>query len=278
MCIRDSRIHRKSMLSALAAVDEANDASLHESDQAEERVAATDPLEDSQHAEVDAVESTEQPVAESFDGVDVGQVPIDPIADTDSEPEAEFGEPAELSDEGDSEPQVIELDHEPEESAEPVTEAAEASNATPQGSPFAAPPKEGTWTSAFERYLFNGAEAPATKIETRSRVTMQCQRLLRDHHIHIAVPAKAVPRQGTNDPKGDFLIAFTDRGLVLFKPTRGNKALPRDVIGPLDGHPVNFNPADYNAREGGELIAGSRTYVIPRAYVNSLAAHIEEHH
>ena len=134
------------------------------------------------------------------------------------------------------------------------------------------------WVKSFEQSLrTDDPFASTTPIETRSRPTMQCQRLLRDHHVYISVPAKAVPREGTDDPKGDFLVAFTDRGLMLFKPTRGNKALPRDVIGPVDGNPVTFVPADYNSRDGGELLLGHRSYIVPRAYVDSLMAHLEEH-
>ncbi len=116
------------------------------------------------------------------------------------------------------------------------------------------------------------------EIETRSRPTMQCQRLLRDRYVYLAVPGKALPREGTEDPKGKFVLAFTDQGVMLFKPSRGNEALPRDVIGQIDSTPIDFASADYNAKEGGWLTVGARRYLITRPYVRSLTNYIAEHH
>lgn len=94
--------------------------------------------------------------------------------------------------------------------------------------------------------------------------------------MYLAVPGAAQPRKGTDDPKGDFLVAFTDSGVILFKPSRGNKALPRDVIGPIDSEPQHFEPADYSERAGGLLTVGGRQYIVPRAYVRSLTAYLDE--
>jgi len=139
------------------------------------------------------------------------------------------------------------------------------------------------WSDAFERFLFDDdVDSPPVEIETRSRSTIQCQRLLaRSHgnpHVFLAVPGVAIPREGTDDPKGDFLIAITDDGAMLFKPSRGNKALPRDIIGPIDADPLKFEPADYSAREGGVLVVGGRRYTVTRPYVRSIVAHLKEHH
>ena len=116
------------------------------------------------------------------------------------------------------------------------------------------------------------------EIETRSRPTMQCQRLLRDRYVYLAVPGKALPREGSDDPKGKFVLAFTDQDVMLFKPSRGNEALPRDVIGPIDSGPTEFEPAGYNNREGGFLTVGNLRYLISRPYVKSVMSYIAEHH
>ena len=116
------------------------------------------------------------------------------------------------------------------------------------------------------------------EIETRSRPTMQCQRLLRDRYVYLSVPGKAQPREGTDQPKGNALLAFTDEGVMLFKPSRGNVALPRDVIGPIESTPITFEPAGYNDKQGGVLTVGSRDYVISRPYVKSVMTHLAEFH
>ena len=165
-----------------------------------------------------------------------------------------------------------------EHADEPVEELvvdAESPTTAPDTSPIAGAKASAlSWTRSLEQALFD--ETPSAPIETRSRPTVQCQRLLRDQHVYLAVPGAAQPREGTDDPKGDVLVAFTDSGVMLFKPSRGNKALPRDVIGPIDSEPLDFEPADYSARDGGVLTVGGRRYIVPRAYVRSLMTYLEQ--
>lgn len=169
----------------------------------------------------------------------------------------------------------------PTAEASPQSATARATETTTNASPGRLGATASSWSDAFERFLFSDSDDAPVNLETRSRPTIQCQRLLRRHHgnpyVYLAVPGEAQPRKGTDDPKGKFLIAFTDDGVILFQPTRGNAALPRDVIGKIDSEPITFEPADYSAREGGTLTVGGRRYVLSRPYVRSLAAFLEQH-
>ena len=95
--------------------------------------------------------------------------------------------------------------------------------------------------------------------------------------MHLSVPAKAQPREGTSDPKGHFVIAFTDDGIEHFTANRSNKALPAEPLGRLaPDDPVSFEPADKKARHGGTLTIGGRNFTIPLLYVNSLTDYLED--
>lgn len=154
--------------------------------------------------------------------------------------------------------------------------ASDEATSRVDGAKAAASAKASSWGESLKRNLLTD-EFGDIEIETRSRPTMQCQRLLPDRYVYLAVPGKAEPRENSEDPKGKFVIAFTDEGVMLFKPSRGNEALPRDVIGAIDSKPIRFEAAGYNDREGGCLTVGGRRYVITRPYVRSLTAHIAEH-
>ena len=282
---RIGRIHKSTMLSAIdrVAVSEVADSDIADSDIAEPHVAephvideqtpeaevAADKLAESDDLEVhketpaisEEIEETEE-AEEIEDAVD-----LDP-------PEEEASPAGQTND-------VVEdndLEHNDLEDAiatAPPEQPAEASPKPAHTSVVAGAKASAlSWTESFEKALFD--ETPSAPIETRSRPTIQCQRLLRGQHVYLAVPGAAQPRKGTDDPKGDFLVAFTDSGVILFKPSRGNKALPRDVIGPIDSEPQHFEPADYSERAGGLLTVGGRQYIVPRAYVRSLTAYLNE--
>ena len=106
------------------------------------------------------------------------------------------------------------------------------------------------------------------EVEARSRTTMQCQRLLQDRWVALAVPARSVPRPDSDDPKGDHVIAFTDEGPWLFSASRSNPGLPREAIGPIDDPaPLSFRP---HPRDGGVLGVGDRSFVVPFVYGDSV--------
>ena len=277
---RIGRIHKSTMLSAIdrVAVSEVADSDIAEPHVAEPHVideqtpeaeVAADKLAESDDLEVhketpaisEEIEETEE-AEEIEDAVD-----LDP-------PEEEASPAGQTND-------VVEdndLEHNDLEDAiatAPPEQPAEASPKPAHTSVVAGAKASAlSWTESFEKALFD--ETPSAPIETRSRPTIQCQRLLRGQHVYLAVPGAAQPRKGTDDPKGDFLVAFTDSGVILFKPSRGNKALPRDVIGPIDSEPQHFEPADYSERAGGLLTVGGRQYIVPRAYVRSLTAYLDE--
>ena len=175
------------------------------------------------------------------------------------------GEPSAIQD------AVIDESPDPVEHAEPPVGARAAAAAATSGMTAAG-------VAASLKRTFLTDEFGEIEIETRSRPTMQCQRLLRDRYVYLSVPGKAQPREGTDQPKGNALLAFTDEGVMLFKPSRGNVALPRDVIGPIESTPITFEPAGYNDKQGGVLTVGSRDYVISRPYVKSVMSHLAEFH
>ena len=280
---RIGRIHKSTMLSAIdrVAVSEVADSDIAEPHVAEPHVideqtpeaeVAADKLAESDDLEVhketpatsEEVEETEE-AEEIEDAVD-----LDP-PEEDASPTRQTNDDIEVV-------EVVELDDAIEEDAiatAPPEQPAEASPKPAHTSVVAGAKASAlSWTESFEKALFD--ETPSAPIETRSRPTIQCQRLLRGQHVYLAVPGAAQPRKGTDDPKGDFLVAFTDSGVILFKPSRGNKALPRDVIGPIDSEPQHFEPADYSERAGGLLTVGGRQYIVPRAYVRSLTAYLDE--
>ena len=237
-------IHRETTLSAIEAASSGDEMAVDPevADQADD----TDTEELSNAAQGptdDAVESLVEPTI-------APNPPIDSEAEID-EPSAEVETEAETETETETESQLG---------------AKERASAT--AASLAASLKRNFLTDEFGEI----------EIETRSRPTVQCQRLLRDRYVYLAVPGKALPREGTEDPKGKFVLAFTDQGVMLFKPSRGNEALPRDVIGQIDSTPIDFASADYNAKEGGWLTVGARRYLITRPYVRSLTNYIAEHH
>ena len=109
--------------------------------------------------------------------------------------------------------------------------------------------------------------------ESRTRTTMQCQRLLRHRWVALAVPARGKPRPDSDDPKGDHVIAFTDDGPFLFTASRWNPGLPREVIGPIaEAAPLTFGP---HFRDGGILGVGVWSFVVPYVYGESVRRLIE---
>lgn len=110
--------------------------------------------------------------------------------------------------------------------------------------------------------------------ESRTRTTMQCQRLLRQRWVALAVPAKPMPRPDSDDTTGNHVVAFTDDGPWLFTASRSNPALPREAIGPIaDAAPLTFGP---HPRDGGILGVGDRSFVVPYVYGESVRRLIEE--
>ena len=138
--------------------------------------------------------------------------------------------------------------------------------------------KRGAWTEVvveFEKQLRIPDEF-RTPVETRSRPTIQCQRLLKDDdtYVALAVPGKAVVREDTDDEKGDFIIAFTDGAPLLFTAQKSNKALPWEPRGVIeDAMPLSFGPHE---RAGGVLSLNGREFLVPHAYVKSLEQHLAE--
>ena len=138
--------------------------------------------------------------------------------------------------------------------------------------------KRGAWTEVvveFEKQLRIPDEF-RTPVETRSRPTIQCQRLLKDDdtYVALAVPGKAVVREDTDDEKGDFIIAFTDGAPLLFTAQKSNKALPWEPRGVIeDAMPLSFGPHE---RAGGVLSLNGREFLVPHAYVKSLERHLAE--
>lgn len=262
---RVGTIHRQTALSAIERAGQVG----------EQRDAQTDHLDVAEAAASDPAKAADADPAEA--------------ADADA-PEAADTYPAEAADTASSVMQPEEVPDVRSESEEVQAEAPAPGGATlPGPKPTTNPGVVATASSAtsgmtsaniaasLKRTLLTD-EFGEIEIESRSRPTMQCQRLLRDRYVYLAVPGKALPRPGTDDPKGKFVLAFTDQGVMLFKPSRGNEALPRDVIGHIDATPIEFDQADYNAREGGWLTVGGRRYEITRPYVRSMVAYIAEHH
>ena len=102
------------------------------------------------------------------------------------------------------------------------------------------------------------------EVESRSRATMQCQRLLKQHWVALAVPARGEPRPDSADPSGNVVVAFTDAGPWLFTAARGNPGLPGRAVGPIaDPSPITFGPHE---RDGGVLTIGGRRFVVPYLY------------
>ena len=110
--------------------------------------------------------------------------------------------------------------------------------------------------------------------EPRTRTTMQCQRLLPDRWVALAVPVRAEPRPESDDPEGNLVIGFTDDGPWLFTAGRSNPGLPRDPIGPVtDPSPITFGP---HQRDGGVLGVGKLTFVVPYVYGRSVRALVQQ--
>ncbi len=132
---------------------------------------------------------------------------------------------------------------------------------------LAAPPdsKWATVARAFVEELKLPPELLDTPVDDRSRTTVQCQRLLREHHVTLAVPV--TPSDGT-DLRGGHVIALTTGGPYLFRSSRGNPALPRDVVGLIENaSPMSFSPHE---REGGVLSLGSQEFIVPIAHAPRL--------
>jgi len=111
-------------------------------------------------------------------------------------------------------------------------------------------------------------------VESRSRATVHCQRLLRDHWVALAVPARGEPRPESADPSGDLVVAFTDAGPWLFTASGGNPGLPGQVIGPVpDASPITFGPHE---RDGGVLTIGGRRFVVPYLYGSKVRELVEQ--
>ncbi len=131
-------------------------------------------------------------------------------------------------------------------------------------------PVRNAWTAVAQEFE-NQFRIPADlnfPIENRSRSTVQCQRLLPNQWVALAVPGRAAPRPDSDDPKGNFVIAFTDEGPWLLEASGGNPALPRVPIGLIDdASPISFGPHE---REGGVLAFNGRAFLIPIAYADSV--------
>ena len=260
-----SAIHRDTTLSAIAAAGLAEDPEPPEADTSEADVSepwvSEPPVAETAVSESPATESLiDETDADVDDELEVDEPennlkPVEPVP----------GEPSTVQD------AVIDESPDPVEHAEPPVGARAAAAAATSGMTAAG-------VAASLKRTFLTDEFGEIEIETRSRPTMQCQRLLRDRYVYLSVPGKAQPREGTDQPKGNALLAFTDEGVMLFKPSRGNVALPRDVIGPIESTPITFEPAGYNDKQGGVLTVGSRDYVISRPYVKSVMSHLAEFH
>ena len=260
-----SAIHRDTTLSAIAAAGLAEDPEPPEADTSEADVSepwvSEPPVAETAVSESPATESLiDETDADVDDELEVDEPennlkPVEPVPD----------EPSTIQD------AVIDESPDPVEHAEPPVGARAAAAAATSGMTAAG-------VAASLKRTFLTDEFGEIEIETRSRPTMQCQRLLRDRYVYLSVPGKAQPREGTDQPKGNALLAFTDEGVMLFKPSRGNVALPRDVIGPIESTPITFEPAGYNDKQGGVLTVGSRDYVISRPYVKSVMSHLAEFH
>lgn len=260
-----SAIHRDTTLSAIAAAGLAEDPEPPEADTSEADVSepwvSEPPVAETAVSESPATESLiDETDADVDDELEVDE-PETLLAPAEPEP----GEPSTIQD------AVIDESPDPVEHAEPPVGARAAAAAATSGMTAAG-------VAASLKRTFLTDEFGEIEIETRSRPTMQCQRLLRDRYVYLSVPGKAQPREGTDQPKGNALLAFTDEGVMLFKPSRGNVALPRDVIGPIESTPITFEPAGYNDKQGGVLTVGSRDYVISRPYVKSVMSHLAEFH
>ena len=137
-------------------------------------------------------------------------------------------------------------------------------------------PISNAWTEVVQEFE-NQFRLPSDlnfPVENRSRSTIQCQRLLPNRWVALAVPGRAVPRPDTEDRKGNFVIAFTDEGPWLFEASGGNPALPRVPIGLIDdASPISFGPHE---REGGVLTFNGRAFLIPIAYADSVRQLIVE--
>lgn len=137
-------------------------------------------------------------------------------------------------------------------------------------------PISNAWTEVVQEFE-NQFRLPSDlnfPVENRSRSTIQCQRLLPNRWVALAVPGRAVPRPDTEDRKGNFVIAFTDEGPWLFEASGGNPALPRAPIDLIDdASPISFGPHE---REGGVLTFNGRAFLIPIAYADSVRQLIVE--
>ena len=310
---RVSAIHRDTTLSAIAAAGLAVDTEPPEADVSEADISEADvaepPVSEPPVAETLVAETLVEETDGDVDELEVDDSQADDGAEVDVDEQAtdtyaEVGVEAEVEEDATHDITAT-LDEpetdEPETGLTPMeTEPVEPSaiqdaaidespdNPTPQqaeppvGARAAAAAATSGMTAAGVaaslKRTFLTDEFGEIEIETRSRPTMQCQRLLRDRYVYLSVPGKAQPREGTDQPKGNALLAFTDEGVMLFKPSRGNVALPRDVIGPIESTPITFEGAGYNDKQGGLLTVGSRDYVISRPYVKSLMTHLAEFH
>ena len=248
-------IHRDTTLSAIEAARSADEIVEESPEDASDDLTVSAEVEDQTDDTDSAVELSNAAVDPTDDAVDSLEEPtVAPNPPIDSD--AKVDEPS------------VEVEMETKTETETESQLGAKERASATAASLAASLKRNFLTDEFGEI----------EIETRSRPTMQCQRLLRDRYVYLAVPGKALPREGTEDPKGKFVLAFTDQGVMLFKPSRGNEALPRDVIGQIDSTPIDFASADYNAKEGGWLTVGARRYLITRPYVRSLTNYIAEHH
>lgn len=187
----------------------------------------------------------------------------------------------------DTEPDDTEPDHTEPDDTEPDDTEPEDTEPTEISADVAVEPAQESlaitarrqvsdWAASLERGLLT-PELPRGHVESRSRATMQCQRLLKDTYVHLSVPGKAQPRDGSDDRKGHFVIAFTNDGIVGFSANRSNKALPAEPLGRFEPEqPVTFEAADNKARHGGTLTIGGRRFAIPLLHVNRLTEYLDE--
>ena len=126
------------------------------------------------------------------------------------------------------------------------------------------------WSAVFLEFedQLNFGHLVDVPSERRNRTTMQCQRLLRSHHVALAVPVTSIPQPGTDDPKGPHVVAFSNEGPWLFSASRSNIGLPRQSIGPIpDPSPMSFGPHE---REGGVLTIGAQVFIVPYLYAHKV--------
>ena len=132
--------------------------------------------------------------------------------------------------------------------------------------------RKSTWRDVFDEFerQLDPTEQFDLPVEKRNRSTMQCQRLLPDRRVHLAVPVILEATSGQKK-RSDALVAFTDGGPVLFEASRGNPALPRNVVGPIDGDEIELTDHD---RHGGVLTIGTNVYLVRNVYAPGLRSYL----